>query len=85
MKDINYRQQWADGEIEAGTLLDAIDELKRDAARYRWLRDNSENWYIGPDYTTYNDLVVSGEYKNHWGEALDSAIDAALAKEDSHE
>lgn len=24
---VNYRQQWADGEIEAGTLLDAIDAL----------------------------------------------------------
>ena len=24
----NYRQQWADGEIEAGTLLDAIDSLQ---------------------------------------------------------
>lgn len=81
MNDINYRQQWADGEIEAGTLLDAIDELRRDAARYRWLRDNSENWYIGPDYTTYNDLVVSGEYKNHCGGDLDAAIDAAIVQE----
>ena len=24
---INYRQQWFDGEIEAGTLLDTIDHL----------------------------------------------------------
>ena len=27
MSEINYRQQWADGEIEAGTLLDAIDAM----------------------------------------------------------
>jgi len=24
----NYRKEWAEGEIEAGTLLDAIDELR---------------------------------------------------------
>lgn len=27
MSEVNYRQQWAEGEIEAGTLLDAIDDL----------------------------------------------------------
>ena len=27
-EQVNYRQQWADGEIEAGTLLDAIDYLQ---------------------------------------------------------
>ena len=27
-EQVNYRQQWADGEIEAGTLLDAIDSLQ---------------------------------------------------------
>ena len=27
MSEINYRQQWGGGEIEAGTLLDAIDAL----------------------------------------------------------
>lgn len=25
---MNYRKEWAEGEIEAGTLLDAIDELR---------------------------------------------------------
>lgn len=32
MSDINYRQQWAEGEIEAGTLLDAIDALAQRCA-----------------------------------------------------
>lgn len=27
-EQVNYRQQWAEGEIEAGTLLDAIDSLQ---------------------------------------------------------
>lgn len=30
--EVNYRQQWAEGEIEAGTLLDAIDELRAQLA-----------------------------------------------------
>lgn len=35
MSEVNYRQQWAEGEIEAGTLLDAIDTLgaERDQLR----------------------------------------------------
>ena len=30
--EVNYRQQWAEGEIEAGTLLDAIDDLRAQLA-----------------------------------------------------
>ena len=28
----NYREEWAEGEIEASALLDAIDELRADRA-----------------------------------------------------
>ena len=34
-KSANYRQQWAEGEIEAGTLLDAIDALHAEAEALR--------------------------------------------------
>ena len=34
-KNTNYRQQWAEGEIEAGTLLDAIDTLHAEAEALR--------------------------------------------------
>ena len=37
---INYRQQWFDGEIEAGTLLDAIDHLTSEVGRYKVMSDN---------------------------------------------
>lgn len=40
---INYRQQWFDGEIEAGTLLDAIDHLTSEVERYKVM---SDNYYI---------------------------------------
>lgn len=34
-EQVNYRQQWAEGEIEAGTLLDAIDALHAEAEALR--------------------------------------------------
>ena len=37
---INYRQQWFDGEIEAGTLLDTIDRLSSEVGRYKVMSDN---------------------------------------------
>lgn len=40
---INYRRQWFDGEIEAGTLLDAIDHLTSEVKRYKV---RSDNYYI---------------------------------------
>jgi len=52
-----------------------------DAKRYRWLRNRADDWYVGPRYETYNDVVVSGSYNDlsGGGVALDSAIDAALS------
>lgn len=58
----------------------AIEALRPefdDAARYRWLRDADHGWYVGPEYSTYNDVVVDGEYVNHSAEGLGAAIDAA--------
>lgn len=52
----------------------------RDAARYRKLRKGPTDWYIGPEYSTYNDKIVDGEYYNHWGEDLDAAVDAMKEK-----
>lgn len=57
----------------------------RDAERYRWLRNKSDNWYIGPQYETYNDIVVKGEYANHFGKDLDAAIAAAIAAKEGKE
>lgn len=45
MTEVNYRELWSEGEIEAKTLLDAIDALRAeveglraDAERYRHIR-----------------------------------------------
>lgn len=81
---INYRQQWFDGEIEVGALLDAIyhltseverykimsdnyyilcvdeslenaklkvevEQLRKDAMRYRWLRENASDAHMWDD------------------------------------
>src|SRR5690606_20763323 len=56
------------------------DDVVRDAERYRWLRNEVVDWYVGPSYATYNDVVLEGEYKDlsAGGVALDSAIDAAM-------
>ena len=57
------------------------ENVMRDARRYLWLRNAALDWYVGPEYATYNDVVCSGEYCNYagGGVALDSAIDALLA------
>ena len=57
------------------------EDVMRDARRYLWLRNAALDWYVGPEYATYNDVVCSGEYCNYagGGVALDSAIDALLA------
>ena len=55
-------------------------DVVRDAERYRWLRNEVVDWYVGPSCATYNDVVCEGEYKDlsAGGVALDSAIDAAM-------
>ena len=59
------------------------DVMRDDARRYLWLRNAALDWYVGPEYATYNDVVCSGEHCNYagGGVALDSAIDAMLAAE----
>ena len=56
-------------------------DVMRDARRYRWLRNDALDWYVGPEYSTYNDVVCSGECYNLAGAgiALDARIDAMLA------
>ena len=53
----------------------------RDARRYMWLRNAALDWYVGPEYSTYNDVVCAGVCCNlaGGGVALDSAIDDLLA------
>jgi len=64
-------------------LRTELDTLRKDAERYRWLRNEVLDWYVGPKYETYNDRVCDGEYRDLscGGVELDSVIDAALTKE----
>ena len=59
---------------------DEIEKLRKDAARYQWLRNKGDGWYVGTEYATYNDKVVDGEFANYSGMQmeLDAAIDAAI-------
>ncbi len=54
-------------------------ELKRDAERYRWLRDSI--WYVGPDDFYCGEGGDMNEYQNHncQAEELDHAIDTAMS------
>lgn len=66
------------------TLLDAVKALERDAKRYRWLRkpgaDNREvTILVGDDPPGL--LKNETAWYGYSGEALDAAIDAALAEE----
>lgn len=62
----------------------AQNDMMRDARRYNWLRNDALHWYVGPEYSTYNDVVCSGECCNLAGAgiALDSRIDAMLAEQE---
>ena len=54
--------------------------LKRDAERYRWLRQSM--WYVGPDSFFCGEGGDMNDYENHnyMATTLDAAIDAAIAK-----
>jgi len=69
--------------VEAAAEIEKLraerDALKEDAARYRWLR-NADNWSEHgpcPLVATCEDTI--------YGEALDHAIDAALASGEKDE
>ena len=54
------------------SLLARIDVLRKDAERYRWLRDAGATFYTGgPEITDGSDKVHVCEF------AMDAAIDAA--------
>lgn len=68
------------------TVVEAVEKLERDAARYRWLRENK---YIWSDfsYIAHSSKKVVGiesqwfaveAEKNPTREHLDAAIDAAM-------
>ena len=73
--------QWGYVPADAQPAPSVPEDVMRDARRYLWLRNAALDWYVGPEYATYNDVVCSGEYCNYagGGVALDSAIDALLA------
>ena len=64
------------------SLADAVqllDEARKDAARYRWLRENYKSWSWQP--TQYNKEVVSGFAAfntGYSGFSFENAIDAAM-------
>lgn len=56
------------------SLLDYVESLERDAARYRWLRD--QHWVESE--ATFRLCLSDVEYLNQYHDALDYAIDAAM-------
>lgn len=63
---------------ELRTLRAENAELRKDAGRYRWLRDSA--WYVGPDEFYCGEGGDMNEYENHncQAETLDIAIDTAM-------
>lgn len=57
-------------------LLDYVESLERDAARYRWLRD--QHWVESE--ATFRLCLSDVEYLNQYHDALDYAIDAAMGE-----
>lgn len=62
--------------IKQGTLLTGVEALRKDAERYRWLRDKSES--VHPFYLSVPIWVTGVRFRK---EDVDSSIDTAMAKE----
>jgi hypothetical protein len=62
--------------VHARQLERELAEAKKDAERYRWLRDNSYNVQIG----VYEMVERDGRQQRAWlaGNELDDVIDAAM-------
>ena len=77
---ITLERLLSEREDEIARLRDDNSMMGRDAQRYNWLRNCALDWYVGPEYSTHNDVVCSGDYRNFAGAgvALDSTIDAIL-------
>lgn len=65
-------------------LLAEIEDLRKDAERYRWLRDPDNQCSVEDDSDYYMPPMICG-YAEHEDilthEALDKAIDSAMTKE----
>jgi multidrug resistance efflux pump len=83
---IQSLQAWKELQLAAAVELRAqlaaqsaeLDRVKKDAERYRWLRENPNSW---PIVTTYQHIDDQGQRK--FPIAFDAAIDAALAAQSS--
>lgn len=69
----------ADGEPDVGSIHQNIRAMRKDAARYRWLKANNRIWSWTP--SQYNKEIVSGfAYKQtgYSGFDFETAIDKAM-------
>ena len=62
-------------------LLDEVERLRADAARYRWLRDVGD--YMMPPTPGVIRLDINDHIEHLSGDALDAAIDAAIGDDGS--
>lgn len=74
-------EAWLDLIARLRALLAEMEEAREDAARYRWLRDDSRECprNIGEIYVTQHSLPNDEDSMDHdlFMDALDAAIDAA--------
>lgn len=75
-----YEFAYADDEQQSrAALLAAVEELAKDAARYRWLRNNCLNAGHGSVTVFLDDRGGSGNFhKQIYKEQIDSAIDQSM-------
>lgn len=75
-----FKASWDQACNELGECQAERDALKRDAERYRWVREfrPSRRIFVVEADSTFGDEILRDD-------RLDAAIDAALAKERTHE
>ena len=81
--DLCEKIEWAAHWGASQARVPLSDDVLRDAARYRWLRDDSRECMgnMGEIYVTQHALPNDEDSMDHdlFMDALDAAIDAALA------
>lgn len=78
-----YDQMYVDGffcRSDLGDLVTRLREAEKDAARYRWLRDNVCMFYVSAEGCNCKDayLTVTGYGDDDSIEVVDAAIDEQM-------
>lgn len=84
-RDLAFQKEVTDAARQTqAELLERAGGLERDAARYRWLRDNCFDWAAPGDGDSFDYIALHFEHEllGRDDSTVDAAIDAAMAQKE---